>query len=68
MNFIIFLKVKNLRKDFFKRSEDDILSDKKVTIYSYAENLNISFAKFMYECFEIRAENASSFKKRHQIL
>jgi hypothetical protein len=44
MNFIIFLKVKNLRKGFFKGFEDDVLRDKKVTIYSYAENAS-SFKK-----------------------
>jgi hypothetical protein len=63
--FYNFLKSEKVcGKNSLRDIEDEILRNKiRVAIYGGAENPATSFAKFMYEYFGIRAENASTFEE-----
>jgi len=63
--FYNFLKGKEIcGKNSLKDIEDEVLKNKvRVAIYGGAENPNNSFAKFMYDYFGLRAENASTFEE-----
>jgi hypothetical protein len=63
--FYNFLKnYKICGKNSLKDIEDEILKNKvRVAIYGGAENPKTSFAKFMFDYFGIRAENASTFEE-----
>jgi hypothetical protein len=51
-------------KNSLKDIEDEVLKNKvRVAIYGGADNPATSFAKFMYDYFGLRAENASSFEE-----
>jgi len=63
--FYNFLKGKEIcGKNSLKDIEDEVLRNKvRVAIYGGADNPATSFAKFMYDYFGLRAENASSFEE-----
>jgi hypothetical protein len=63
--FYNFLKGKEIcGKNSLEDIEDEVLKNKvRVAIYGGAENPVTSFAKFMYDYFGLRAENASTFEE-----
>ena len=57
-----FLKSKACGRPLADIEDEELRKKIKVAIYGGAENPETSFAKFMYENFGIRAEDASSFE------